>query len=379
MRFADNLKIDWLGKRNLFYAISGTLILIGLISFVLRGLEYGIDFKGGSEIGLQFGKKIEISELRSEINKLNIGKIEIKSFGNENGVLIRTDAQELPKAIYPKITDAITKAIDEAVPGISKKVIKTSKTSIDFEIADTNSVSIVIARISEKGFQAVPVSQEPGNTQITVAVSIADWIEQSLIAKYPANKFTILKEELVGPKMGDELKRDAVIAILFSLLGILVYIGFRFKFIFALAGVVTLFHDVLITLGMMSLLAGLVPGLNLEINISVVAAFLALVGYSINDTVIVFDRIREELKIHKTGNIQEIMNGAINKTMSRTLITSGTTLVTVFVLLLTGGEVLGGFAFALTFGIFIGTYSSIFVSSTFVLEYALRKNKRIEF
>jgi preprotein translocase SecF subunit len=189
----------------------------------------------------------------------------------------------------------------------------------------------------------------------------------------------VLKEEKVGPKIGDELKQDAVIAIILALIVILIYLGFRFKFGFALGAVAALFHDVLITLGVFSVLYGIIPGLNLEISISVVAAFLTLVGYSINDTVVVFDRIREDLKIHKTAKIEEVMNKAINKTMRRTIITSLTTLLVVTVLLFFGGEVLRGFAFTLFFGILVGTYSSIFVASSFVLEYAKKRSARIQF
>ncbi len=163
------------------------------------------------------------------------------------------------------------------------------------------------------------------------------------------------------------------------MIAILVYLGFRFKFIFALGAVTALFHDVLITLGLYSILYGLIPGLNLEITITVVAAFLALIGYSINDTVVNFDRIRENLKIHKTRPIDQIINDSINQTMSRTILTSGTTLVAVLVLIIFGGEVLKAFAFTVIVGVIIGTYSSIFVASSLVYEYAEKYKKKLEF
>ena len=193
------------------------------------------------------------------------------------------------------------------------------------------------------------------------------------------NPFKVLKEDKVGPKIGQELKTDAVIAVVLALIVILVYLGFRFKFVFAVGAVAALFHDVLITLGLFSLLYGVIPSLNLEISISVVAAFLTLVGYSINDTVVVFDRVREEIKIHKTAPLKDNMNKAINKTLRRTIITSLTTLFVVTVLLFFGGDVLRGFAFTLFFGIVIGTYSSIFIASPFVLEYVKRSKSKIKF
>ncbi|MCU0415499.1 MAG: protein translocase subunit SecF, partial [Ignavibacteriaceae bacterium] len=229
------------------------------------------------------------------------------------------------------------------------------------------------------GFQSGRVSEEPDNVQMLVSVGIADWIKENLREKIKDNSFIVLKEDRVGPKIGEELKRDAVLAVFFSLLAILIYLGFRFKFIFAFTAVAALFHDVLITLGLFSLLYGLIPGLNLDIDLTIVAAFLTLIGYSINDTVIVFDRVRENLKIHKTRPLVDIINSSISQTMSRTVITGGTTLLTVFVLLIFGGEVLRAFAFTLFFGIIIGTYSSVFVASTLVYDYAVMYNKKVEF
>jgi preprotein translocase SecF subunit len=223
------------------------------------------------------------------------------------------------------------------------------------------------------------VSAEPTNTQATANIGIASWIKENLREQIKDNPFVVLKEEKVGPKVGKELKEDAVIAIFLSLVVILIYLGFRFKFIFAFGAVLALFHDVLITLGLYSVLYNVIPGLNLEIDLTIVAAFLTLVGYSINDTVIVFDRVREYLKIHKTMPIMEVMNMAINRTMSRTILTCGTTLMTVLVLLIFGGEVLRAFAFTLFFGIVIGTYSSIFVASALVLEYAYKTKQKVQF
>ncbi len=247
------------------------------------------------------------------------------------------------------------------------------------EFPDVETTNILVKKLFADGFQVTKATAELDNNRLFFSLTIADWIKENLIEKHSDNPFKVLKEEKVGPKIGEELKTDAVIAVVLALLVILIYLGFRFKFGFALGAVTALFHDVLITLGLFSILYGIIPGLNLEISISVVAAFLTLVGYSINDTVVVFDRIREDIKIHKTAKIEEIMNKAINKTMRRTIITSLTTLMVVAVLLFFGGEVLRGFAFTLFFGIIIGTYSSIFVASTFVLEYAKRRGERIQF
>ncbi|MBU2491223.1 MAG: protein translocase subunit SecF [Bacteroidetes bacterium] len=379
MQLLENLNIDFLGKRKIAYAISGILILLGLISLLFRGLELGIDFKGGTQIALQFEKPIDISKVRDDIDKIGLGNVEVKTFGGETGVLLRTELQQIPADIFPKVLTAINNAIDKYNPGVQRSIIDSTVSSVTFSFGDSETADNVNDKLFELGYQSTLEQRENDNTNIIVRISIADWIEENLRSEFPDNSFQILKEEIVGPKIGEELKRDAVISVVLALLVILIYLGFRFKFAFAVGAVAALFHDVLITLGAFSLLHGIVPGLNLEISISVVAAFLTLVGYSINDTVIVFDRIRENLKIHKTAPIEENINSAINKTMRRTVVTSLTTLFVVTVLLIFGGEVLRGFAFALVFGILVGTYSSIFVASTFVLEYATKYKKKIQF
>jgi preprotein translocase SecF subunit len=347
---------------------------------IFRGLQFGIDFKGGTEIVLQFQNPIEISNIRNDLENIGLGSLELKTFGSETGVLIRTELQQIPRAIYKKVVANINDSIEAIIPGIPLNIADSSSAnSVTYALPNPDTTNILVDKLFDAGFQTGKVSEEQNNTQMVVRVGISDWIKSNLRDKMKGNSFTVLKEDLVGPKIGSELKQDAVIAIFLSLVVILIYLGFRFKFIFAFGAVVALFHDVLITMGLYAVLYGVIPGLNLEIDLTVVAAFLTLIGYSINDTVIVFDRVREEMKIHKTTPLKEVMNMGINKTMSRTVLTGGTTLLSVFVLLLFGGEVLRAFAFTLFFGIIIGTYSSIFVASALVLEYANRTKKKIQF
>lgn len=371
-------QIDFLGKRKIFYIISGTLFIISILAILIRGLQFGIDFKGGTEITLQFEKPVQITEIRKEFSKLGLGNIEVKTFGGESGVLLRTDLQEIPKGIFPKIIANIESEIKK-ITNANSKLVETSNNSVVFEFDSAEVATLVYEKLNEKGFQASLVEQSPDNKQVSVRAGISDWIKENFKADIKNNPFNVISETIVGPKIGGELKRDAIIAVALSLLVIMIYLGFRFKFTFSVGAVIALFHDVTITLGAFSLLYNVIPGLNLEISVSIVAAFLTLVGYSINDTVIIFDRIRENFKIHKTAEIQENMNNAINKTLRRTIMTSFTTLISVIVLLIFGGEVLRSFAFALFFGIVIGTYSSVFIASAFVLDYALKKNQKITF
>lgn len=379
MRLFANINIDFMGKRSIFFLISGVIILSGMINILFRGLSFGIDFKGGSEIALQFEKPIDISFVRQEVDKIGLGEVEVKTFGGSTGILLRSELQEIPANILPRVKSRIETIISDNFPGAPKQVIASSKNSITYEFADSAAATSISNTLFKYGFQTSKVSEEPSNKGIEVRLGISDWIKDNLTEKFKNNPFVVEKEDKVGPKVGNELKRDAVIAIALALIVILIYIGFRFKFSFAIGAVIALFHDVLITLSVFSILYGVIPGLNLEVTLTVVAAFLTLIGYSMNDTVVVFDRVREYLKLHKTIPLQENMNRAINNTFSRTIITGLSTMFMIIVLILLGGEILRGFAFALFVGMITGTYSSIFVASAFVLEYANRTKSKITF
>lgn len=376
MRIFHNLNVDWMGKRKFFYILSTVFFLIGLGNALIRGFEFGIDFKGGTEIVLQFQNPVSLSDLRYNTEKLGLGNVELKSYGKDNTILIRTELQSIPAPLFKRIVTNINSEIGNSYP---YQVTETTQNSITYDFLNPDTAKLAAQKLTFAGYQTGKVSDELTNTKIVASIGISDWIKDNMKNTFANNPFKVLKEDQVGPKVGKELKQDAVIAVLLSLLAILIYLAFRFKFIFAAAAVVALFHDVLITLGLYAALYGLIPGLNLEIDLTVVAAFLTLVGYSINDTVIVFDRVREEIKIHKTMPLFEIMNMSINKTMSRTVLTGGTTLLSIFVLLLFGGEVLRAFAFTMFFGIIIGTYSSIFVASALVLDYVARSKKKFQF
>jgi len=334
----------------------------------------GIDFKGGTEIAVKFEKPISISDVRNSLMNTGLGNLEIKTFGGETGVLIRTELQDVPKNVSQKVFGKVQKNFALVNDSISYNLVSQDEGSLTYAFANDSIALLVNDKVIADGFQT---SLDRNN--LSVRAGISDWLKEILKEKIADNPFQIQKEDQVGPKIGSELKLNAILAVTISLLVILIYLGFRFKFIFAAGAVIAAFHDVIITLGAFSIIEYLFPTLNLEISISVIAAFLTLVGYSINDTVIVFDRIREYIKIHKTAPIEDNINKAINRTMSRTVITSSTTLFTVFVLLLLGGDVLRAFAFTLFFGIFIGTYSSIFIASSVVYDYSKKYSKKIEF
>ncbi len=198
---------------------------------------------------------------------------------------------------------------------------------------------------------------------------VSDKIQDALNQKYgQTNTFKIQRTDKVGPKIGSELRRNAFLAVLFSLIGILIYLAFRFQFVYALGAVIALFHDVLITISAVALFDALLP-IQLEFSQTMLAAFLTLIGFSVNDTVIIFDRIRENIKLHKNEDIEQVMNRSVNATLSRTIITSGTVFLTVLVIFIFGGEVLRSFSFTFGVGILTGTYSSVFVASAVVVDW----------
>jgi len=211
--------------------------------------------------------------------------------------------------------------------------------------------------------------------------TVSDKIRETLTNTFKENRYEVLRTDKVGPKIGKELRVSAIYATIFSLIAILIYLAFRFEFVYAMGSVLGLFHDVLITLGMIGLFNALFPALNLELNQGMVAAFLTLIGFSVNDTVVVFDRIRENIKLYKNEDIMTVMNKSINATLSRTIITSGLVFITVFILTIFGGEVLRSFAFTFTIGVITGTYSSIYVASAFVVDikyYLRNKSLRVK-
>lgn len=202
----------------------------------------------------------------------------------------------------------------------------------------------------------------------TVAEKIQTGIKENIKGK----DFQVMRTDKVGPKIGKELRTNAIYAIVFSLLGILIYLALRFQFVYAVGAVIGLFHDVLITISAVAIFDAIFPNLQIEFNQQMLAAFLTLIGFSVNDTVIIFDRIRENIKLFKNEDIEQVMNKSVNTTLSRTIITSGTVFLTVLVLFVFGGEVLRAFAFTFAVGVITGTYSSVFVSSSIVVDWKHR-------
>ena len=272
---------------NQFNILSISLVVVSLFFLVFKGLNFGIDFKGGTLIELRSNdNKINVSSLRDNLSQMNLGDVSVKKFGNDTDFLIKFENNE------------------------NKNVIEEIKKNLD------------------KSF---------------------------------GNNFNFRRVENVGPKVSAELLRSGVIAISVALALMLIYIWIRFEWQFSLGAILALFHDVIVTLGLFSLLG-------LEINLSIIAAVLTIVGYSMNDTVVIFDRVRENLRKYADIKIFELTNISINETLSRTLITSITTLLALLSIFFFGGEILKGFSLAMIFGVIFGTYSSIYIANTVLVR-----------
>ncbi|MBN8571848.1 MAG: protein translocase subunit SecF [Ignavibacteria bacterium] len=252
-------------------------------------------------------------------------------------------------------------------------------TEIQLKFANDVNISDLRNTMDESGFPGMEIKTMGTDKDLLLrtpmqeeGTTVSDKIQTAVKSKFAGNNFSVQRIDKVGPKIGAELRKNAMYAVVLSLLGIFIYLAFRFQFIYALGAIIALAHDVLITLSVVAICDFLIPGLRLEFNQQMLAAFLTLVGFSVNDTVIIFDRIRENVKLHKNEDIESVMNQSVNATLSRTIITGGTVFLTILVLFIFGGEVNRAFSFVFGVGIITGTYSSVFVASAIVVDYKHR-------
>ena len=372
--------LDWMGKAKFFFTLSGLLLLIGWSAIFLKGgIKYGIDFRGGTNVDVRFAHPPNVDQLRASLQRQGLGNSEIQGISdianpNSNEVLIFVEqvgqgdqaldeskakvltalnatygVEGTGKADFNAVTpSALANALSQKDPlGLSvnagERYQQIAKSLLAFRDTDKNGVLTSLDELSSVA-GATPA----------VLSAIKD--------TYSLAPFTIRNVEIVGPKVGAELRNQAIRVTLYALAGMLVYIAFRFEWVYGAAAVLAVFHDVLITLGLFKIFG-------FEISLTVIAALLTLVGYSMNDTIVIFDRIRENSRLLRKEPFADIVNKSINQTLSRTILTSGLTFLTVLVLFLMGGQVLRAFAFALVVGIVVGTYSSFGIAAPLVVAW----------
>jgi len=377
MELFKNTNFDFLGKKWPFIIASLVLTIAGFASILIQGgLKFGIDFKGGALMTVKFAENPPLDKIRQAFAKSGKvkGEVTVQSFTDpsaKNEVEIGTELAEEKQLVANRQAMEYVLASAFGQPASGK---------LDFNGASQQQV---IDRLRDPLARAgVPMSEQqlqklaadmlnfrdtPPRSgmisdfnQLASVPGVSSGIINTLKQESYLAPYKVIQTQMVGPKVGVELRTKAVLATLYALAGMLVYIAFRFEWIYGLGAVIAVFHDTLITIGLFSIF-------HEEISMTVIAALLTLVGYSMNDTIVIFDRIRENLKIMRREPLESLMNKSINQTLSRTIMTSGLTFLTVIALFVWGGPVLHSFSFALVCGIIVGTYSSVFIASPIVL------------
>jgi preprotein translocase subunit SecF len=385
VRLFKKTNIDFLGITKTCLGVSLALIALGTIALIVKGPNWGVDFTGGAQIVYGFASTPDEDQVRKivESAKLNVTSVQRFDRAEKNQILLRMPQEKKEgRDVSGEVTAALTAALfpagkdpstlDLNLNGQDVLVAKlvaedpeqlNGKPDKDPKVEYGREAEALIKFRSENGlFKSVDqAASAPG-----ISPAVATWLK----AKTVTGPFTLLSAETVGPQVGRDLRQKGLLAVFFSWAAMLAYIAFRFRSAsFGTAAVVALIHDTWITLGVCA-------AFNMEISLTVVAAFLTLIGYSVNDTVVVFDRIRENLAMRKKEPLGPLVNRSINETLSRTVLTSTLTFLVTVVLFFMGGETLRGFSFVLTFGIIVGTYSSIFIAAPLVVAWEDWKAKR---
>ena len=372
MEFFRNPNINFLSKKWYFIAFSLVFSVAGILSMVFwHGIPLGIDFRGGTLVYVKYSHTPDDNAVRAQMDRAGLHNVRIQRFGTiaNNEILIDLPLQETTEQALDQGKNQIINALQTNVPErqarpqqhqriVAIGVLNAKRPATSGHRRATallrNRPSIVNFRDKTKGGVLANFDELKGVAEPAVLSSIQQ--------DFFLSDFGVYQVEIVGPQVGAQLRRQAILATLYSLAGMLIYLAFRFEFIYGVAAVITVFHDTLITVGAFSLT-------NKPISLTVIAAILTLIGYSNNDTIVVFDRIRENLKLMRREKLSDVVNRSINQTLSRTILTAGLTFLTVLALYLFGGEVLHGFSFALVIGILIGTYSSIAIAAPILVAY----------
>jgi preprotein translocase subunit SecF len=376
VEFFRNTNIDFLGKKWYFIAFSLIFSVAGLFSMLFwHHIPYGIDFRGGTVVEVKFAQTPNLDAIRSDMDRAGC-HARIQSLTGTNEVLIDLAQQETSEQALDRGKTAIVNALETNAPPGKQDLNNTSSLTLTDYLMDKDPLHAGTDADQRYAAQAKSIIDYKDKVKGGVLASMDDLkgaADPAVVAVvqngFFVSNFAIRNVDIVGPQVGSQLKKKALLAIVYSLGGMLIYLAFRFEWIYGVAAVITVFHDTLITVGFFSLL-------NKDISLTVIAAILTLVGYSNNDTIVVFDRIRENLRLMRREKLSDIVNRSINQTLSRTILTAGLTFLTVLALYLFGGEVLNGFSLALVIGILIGTYSSIAIAAPILVAYQDWRSQR---
>ena len=375
MELFRNTNIDFLGKKWYFLAFSLVFSVAGLLSiFFWHGIPFGVDFKGGTLVYVKFAETPDLNQIRSAMDRAGLKDPKIQRYGEagNNEVLVALEQRETSESALDQGKNTIIKALETSGPQQEGKLDlnNTGPSSLQQYLLSKDPLRLGGIDAPAKYLAIAQQVDDFRNKQHGgVLKSVSDLkgvvpaeVLEVMQGDFYTSNFAVRNVEIVGPQVGGQLRKQALWATLYSLAGMLVYLWFRFELIYGVGAVVACFHDTIITIGFFSLL-------NKDITLTVIAAILTLIGYSMNDTIVVYDRIRENIKLLRRENLADVVNKSINQTLSRTILTSGLTFLTVLSLYVFGGEVLRGFSLALVIGILIGTYSSIAVAAPMLVAY----------
>jgi preprotein translocase subunit SecF len=382
VEFFRNTNIDFLGKKWYFIAFSLVFSVAGLLSiFFWHGIPYGVDFRGGTLVYVKFSHTPDDNAIRADLDRAGLHNFKLQRYDQpaNNEELIDLDVRETSEQALDQGKLKIVQALATNSPVGKQDLNNSSSLGIKNYLMEKDPMHLgsdADQKYTQQA-QAVVDARDKGQGGVLTSFDqLKGSVDPAVVASFPdgffLSDFGIRNVEIVGPQVGAQLRKQALLATAYSLAGMLVYLALRFEWIYGVAAVVTVFHDTLITVGAFSLLSK-------DISLTVIAAILTLIGYSNNDTIVVFDRIRENIKLMRREKLSEIVNRSINQTLSRTILTAGLTFLTVLALYLFGGEVLRGFSLALVIGILIGTYSSIAIAAPILVAYQdwrISKGKR---
>ena len=381
MEFFRNPNVDFLGKKWYFLAFSLVFSVAGLFSMLCwPGIPWGVDFRGGTLVYVKFSHTPNDTALRASLDRVGLHNARLQTLGGQgsNEVLIDLSVQETSEQELERGQNKIIAALETNAPAGKADLNNASSLKIKKFLMDSDPLHLG-SDADQKytaAAQAIADFRKNQGGVLSSMDQLKGVVDPAVLASLPdgffLSDFGVYETEIVGPQVGGQLRKQALLATVYSLAGMLVYLGFRFEWIYGVAAVVTVFHDTLITVGAFSLT-------KTDISLTVIAAILTLIGYSNNDTIVVFDRIRENIKLMRREKLADIVNRSINQTLSRTILTAGLTFLTVLALYLFGGEVLHGFSLALVIGILIGTYSSIAIAAPILVAYQdwrIEKGKR---
>ncbi len=381
MEFFRNTNIDFLGKKWYFLAFSLIFSVAGICSMLFwHHIPLGVEFRGGTLVYVKFAQAPNLDRIRAELDRAGLHDPKIQNFGpaSDNEVLVDLGLQETSEAALDKGKNTIINALEPKQDASSGKLDLNNTGASTLAQYLLNKDPLHLGTDAEQRYTALAnqITDFRNKDRGGILTSVDEVkslvppdVFSALQQDFYASSFVVRNVEIVGPQVGSQLRAQALRATVYSLAGMLVYLWFRFELIYGIAAVVACFHDTIITVGFFSLL-------DKEISLTVIAAILTLIGYSMNDTIVVFDRIRENLKLLRREPLADIVNKSINQTLSRTILTSGLTFLTVLSLYIFGGEVLRNFSLALVIGILIGTYSSIAVAAPMLVAYQDWRSKR---